>query len=372
MTRHRIIGVITLLVFLLGGGAAQEGSGGKIQVALLLDTSNSMDGLIEQAKSQLWKVVNEFALARQNGQPPALEIALYEYGNDNLAAGEGYIRMVAPLTTDLDRISEDLFNLTTNGGNEYCGWVIRVAVKDLQWSGGTNDLKVIFIAGNEPFSQGTVDFETSCRDAISRSIIVNTIFCGDHEEGIRTDWKQGADLADGKYMNIDQDEAVVHIDAPQDAQINRLNEQLNDTYIPFGSAGLALRERQLAQDRNAAGYGAANLSQRAVAKSASGYKSADWDLVDALDAGAVNLDDVEEDQLPEAMQKMSPEERKEFIAEQKQRRAEIQQQIQALSKERRQYVEAKRREQLDGNTLDDAIIRAVREQAARKRYQFDR
>ena len=28
---------------------------GKIQVALLLDTSNSMDGLIDQAKSQIWK-----------------------------------------------------------------------------------------------------------------------------------------------------------------------------------------------------------------------------------------------------------------------------------------------------------------------------
>ncbi|RPI65426.1 MAG: hypothetical protein EHM44_00590, partial [Ignavibacteriales bacterium] len=32
-----------------------------IQLALLLDTSNSMDGLIDQAKSQLWKIVNELA-----------------------------------------------------------------------------------------------------------------------------------------------------------------------------------------------------------------------------------------------------------------------------------------------------------------------
>lgn len=371
MTRHRITGIFVLLILFISGGSAQQDNSGRIQVALLLDTSNSMDGLIDQAKSQLWKVVNEFALARQNGRPPVLEIALYEYGNDRLASGEGYIRMVTPLTTDLDRISEDLFALTTDGGNEYCGWVIRSAVDDLKWSGEANHLKVIFIAGNEPFSQGSVDFETSCRTAISRSIIVNTIFCGDHEEGIRTDWKKGADLADGKYMNIDQDEAVVHIDAPQDAQINLLNEQLNDTYIPFGSAGLARRERQLAQDRNAAGYGAANLSQRAVAKSAAGYNSADWDLVDALDAGEVNLEEIEAEQLPEKMRKMGPAERKQYIAEQKQRRSAIQQQIQALSKERRQYVDAKRRELRDGNTLDDAIIQTVREQAARKRYRFD-
>src|SRR6185295_3102994 len=37
-----------------------------IMLALLLDTSNSMDGLIEQAKSQLWKIVNELAAAKCN------------------------------------------------------------------------------------------------------------------------------------------------------------------------------------------------------------------------------------------------------------------------------------------------------------------
>ena len=35
-----------------------------IMLALLLDTSNSMDGLIDQAKSQLWKIVNELAAAK--------------------------------------------------------------------------------------------------------------------------------------------------------------------------------------------------------------------------------------------------------------------------------------------------------------------
>ncbi|MEO7695078.1 MAG: hypothetical protein ABIS36_14065, partial [Chryseolinea sp.] len=35
-----------------------------ILIALLLDTSNSMDGLIDQAKSQLWKIVNELSKAQ--------------------------------------------------------------------------------------------------------------------------------------------------------------------------------------------------------------------------------------------------------------------------------------------------------------------
>ena len=49
----------------------------KIQVALLLDTSNSMDGLIDQAKAQLWKMVNRLADAQRQNEGVELEIALY-------------------------------------------------------------------------------------------------------------------------------------------------------------------------------------------------------------------------------------------------------------------------------------------------------
>ena len=87
-----------------------------IQMAILLDTSSSMDGLIDQAKSQLWKIVNELALSKKNGISPKLEVALYEYGNDNLPKSKGFIRLVSPLTTDLDLISEKLFSLTTYSG----------------------------------------------------------------------------------------------------------------------------------------------------------------------------------------------------------------------------------------------------------------
>ena len=81
-----------------------------IMIALLLDTSNSMDGLIDQAKSQLWKIVNEVAVAKSvDGKRPNIKIALYEYGNDNLSANEGFIRQVSTLSEDLDVLSEKLF-----------------------------------------------------------------------------------------------------------------------------------------------------------------------------------------------------------------------------------------------------------------------
>jgi len=51
-----------------------------VQVAVLLDTSNSMDGLINQARSQVWKIVNELVSSEKSGSKPLIEVALYEYG----------------------------------------------------------------------------------------------------------------------------------------------------------------------------------------------------------------------------------------------------------------------------------------------------
>ena len=100
------------------------------------------------------------------------------------------------LTTDLDRVSQELFALTTNGGAEYCGQVIEQASRDLAWSDSDNDLKAIFIAGNEPFTQGPVDYHKSVKNAVAGGITVNTIHCGSEQAGIDGKWKDGALLAE--------------------------------------------------------------------------------------------------------------------------------------------------------------------------------
>src|SRR5213594_3709882 len=98
--------------------AADASSAPVVQIAILLDTSGSMQGLIEQAKGQLWKIVNEFINAQQNGKQPALEVELREYGKNPLSANTGYIRLIAQLPNDLDKISEELIKLQTSGGDE--------------------------------------------------------------------------------------------------------------------------------------------------------------------------------------------------------------------------------------------------------------
>ncbi len=342
-----------------------------IQMAILLDTSGSMEGLIEQAKTQLWKIVNELALAKRNGQTPRLEVALYEYGNDGIPRSEGYLRMIVPLSEDLDRISEELFKLKTNGGSEYCGMVIQAASDALKWSKSNHDYKVIFIAGNEPFTQGGVDYKISCKSAITKGIIVNTIFCGDFQTGVRTNWKDGADLADGKYMNIDHNQKLVHIEAPQDTEIVKLGKELNKTYIAYGKGGSAKKERQKAQDANAAGVNQEVAVQRAAAKSTAQYKNTSWDLVDAEKEGKLDVSKVADDELPEEMKKMTKEERVKYVKEMQEKREKIQKKIQTLKKDRDKYVADKRKKMAGEKTLDAAMINSIQEQAKKKKLSFE-
>lgn len=344
-----------------------------VQIAILLDTSGSMQGLIEQAKSQLWRIVNEFAKAKQDGVTPELQVALYEYGKSSLSQQGGWIRQIQPLSTDLDKISEELFALRTNGGDEYCGWVIKDAVNDLAWSSSAKVYKAIFIAGNEPFTQGPVNYADSCKAAIAKGIIVNTIHCGNEAEGVNTKWKDGADLADGKYLAIDHNRAVVSIQAPQDKELARLGGELNKTYLAYGTEGRLGLGRQAAQDANVLSLAPASgaVAQRAVAKASINYRNSSWDLVDAVKEEKADLSNLKAEELPPEMQKMNAEERKKYVETKAKERAEMQAKIGELNREREKFIAARMKEMAGTNTLDAVVISAVREQSAKQNFKFE-
>lgn len=349
----------------------------RIQMAILLDTSGSMNGLINQARTQLWKIVNELATAKRNGKSPRLEVALYEYGKSSLPKSQGYLRRIVPLTDDLDKISEELFALKTNGGSEYCGMVIQSATNGLKWSASGDDLKMIFIAGNEPFTQGPVDYKQACAAAIKKGITVNTIHCGPKAVGVRTGWQHGAELADGSFANIDQNRRVAAVKTPFDAKLNKLSSRINSTYVAFGKK--SVREvnlrRQKKQDRLAAKAAPAAGASRAAFKGKDAYKASTWDLIDAIKAGKVKLKDVKTDLLPKEMQKMTLAERKAYLKKKADERQKIRDDIKSLAKKREKYIADARKKQAEKSkaaSLDEAIIKTIRTQAVKKKFQFSK
>ena len=342
-----------------------------VKIALLLDTSNSMDGLINQAKSQLWDIVNEFTHAKcGNELRPQLQIALYQYGNDGLSSREGYIQQVLDFSDDLDEISEKLFSLTTNGGEEFCGTVIQTSLKQLDWGSNPDNLKMIFIAGNEPFDQGKLNYKDAAVNAKEKDVVVNTIFCGNYEQGINTFWKNGATMTGGEYMAIDHNREVVHINTPYDDIIIRLNSKLNKTYISYGALGSSKMEMQMNQDENAMALEEVVAVKRAVSKSSRLYNNKKWDLVDASDDKEFDISQVSREELPLELKDKSKKEIETYVAVKKSEREKIQKDIQELNAKREAYI-AKNQNEDNKGELESVMLRAIKKQASSKNYTWE-
>ncbi|NTW82956.1 MAG: hypothetical protein HGB36_06260 [Chlorobiaceae bacterium] len=341
-----------------------------IQLCLLLDTSNSMDGLITQAKSQLWQIVNELSRMHKRGENIRLEVALFEYGNNDLTATSGYIRQVVPFTQNIDLLSEALFSLDTNGGQEYCGHVIGSSLNQLHWNSSGEGLKMIFIAGNEPFNQGSVNYEVACRWAAEKDIVVNTIYCGDYWSGIMSFWKRGADLGGGSYFSIDSDRSAFDMPTPYDDDLIRLNGRINSTYVPYGRSGKASFARQAEQDVNAAKLAAPVSAARSASKGSSLYRSSDWDLVDALEDKRVSVDKLDRSELPEELRSMSSGQLHSYVEQKKKERQEVKSQIAELGRKRDAYIRQKQQESAGRKTLGSAILEQLRTQAGTKHFTY--
>ena len=343
----------------------------RIDLAICLDTSSSMRGLISSAKQKLWAVVSEIATARPR---PVFRVALYEYGNSGRSSENGWVRKICGLTDDLDTVYGKLFELRTNGGTEYVARVVRAAVGELDWAPEPNALKIIFVAGNERATQDPKHkLQDVCKATISKGIIINTIHCGSDEVGRRSGWSDAAAWADGKYAFIDQDNGTVAVATPYDKELAELGASLNGTYVPYGSRGAAGRANQTAQDGNASSVSGVAAAERAAAKGTALYTNTGWDLVDAVKNNKVKLAEVKESDLPAAMRSMSPAERKKHLAAQAASRADIQKQIRRISEKRAAHVKEQMAKQglSDTASLDHALRAAVREQAESKGFEFE-
>lgn len=344
----------------------------KVQIAILLDSSTSMNGLITQAQAQLWDVVNAFIDAKVEGHVPFVEVALYTHGQGDLGENKDYIRLIEPLTRDLDKLSQELFALRTTGSQEYCGTVISRASKQLKWDDNPETYKAIFIAGNESFFQGSTDAKAACSEAIGKGIIVNSIYCGDEKQGIEGGWATGAKLAEGSFSFINQHQEMVAIEAPQDAKIMELNSKLNETYVTYNEIGKERVEMQVSSDAQNTNLSKEAGVKRAMCKSSANYHNASWDLVDAVKAKDFDWTTVKEENLPSELKQKNTEERKAWIAEKQNERQQIQKKIAELSSRREAFVAEKRLElaEKNGEALDTVMKKIVVEQAKEKGYSF--
>lgn len=365
----RIAAVVACLCGLTSVSRAEE-KAKTVEIAICLDTSGSMQGLIESAKIQLWTIVNQFTRATPT---PTLRVALYQYGNDGLTSQSGWVRKEIDLTNDLDEVYKKLSALSTNGGTELVARVARTALRELAWSKDDGALRLIFVCGNEPADQ---DKEVPLKDvaevAKKQGVLINTIFCGPANHAEVPLWREFAVMTGGRYSNIDMSRASteVAIATPFDKEILALNAKLNGTYVTFGREGGGKGANQAKQDSNAAEAKPEAAISRASTKASPLYRNDSWDLVDKLkNDPKFDIKSLKDGELCEEMKKLTPDERVEYVKKKAAERAVICKGIEEASAKRGLFVaaeKAKSPKTSGEKSLDDACREMIRDQAGKK------
>lgn len=343
-----------------------------IEVVFVLDTTGSMSGLINGAKEKIWSIANAIATAQPT---PDIKIGLVGYRD----RGDAYITVRTAMTSDLDAIYSDLMKYEAGGGGdgpESVNQALNEAVTLFEWSSDENALKLIYLVGDAPPHmdyQDDVRYHDSCALAAEAGIIINTIQCG-NMGGTDVIWQEIARLSEGEYFAIDPDGGMLAVATPYDEELARLSIDLDGTLLAYGDKD----EREVLYSKLAAGEEidasapAGALADRARYKA--GEAGADsltgrQELVRDIAEGRANLADLDDDELPEIMQKMTLEERVAYVKTQQARRDQLRQQITEIDGRRQAFLKDALGKHSDG--FDQKVMVALRMQAARKGIVYE-
>lgn len=320
-----------------GAAVAQPLQGGarpKIDLVFALDTTGSMGGLIAGAKAKIW----EIARLAQSGKPaPEVRVGLVAFRD----VGDEYVTKVLPLTADLDKVYSTLTELTAAGGGDGPEHVLRAlrdAIEEMPWSEDKRVVKLVYLVGDAPphFDyQDGITQSSVLAAAAQRSVRISAIRCGDNAVTLET-FAAIARPTDGEVATIDQNSGVVAVKTPYDDDLAKLNAELAATEVRYGSAA-ERAEAEKVVERNLAAPSAAQADRASYygARDAAALKGpTKKDLVSAPSA----LSTVRDEDLPEAMRKMSKEERARFVAEQQKKRSEVLAKVRVASQQREQYL----------------------------------
>ena len=346
----------------------------RIDVVFVLDTTGSMGGLLQTAKEKIWSIATTMASAQQT---PEIRIGLVAYRD----RGDSYVTKIVDLSDDLDSVYAKLMDFEANGGGdtpESVNKALYDAVHNMSWSQEDQAYQVIFLIGDAPphMDYNEVRYPQIVASALEKGIVINTIQCGDIPSAIEP-WTQIASLGHGIFFQVEQAGGSVAYTTPFDEEIADLSAKLDDTRLYYGTEEEKekMRGKVAATDKLHAGASIASRARRGVFNVSAGGRTnllGDNELVAAVASGSIDLNELEEDALPEALKPMARAEQEAFVAELAEERADLQRQIRELSQDRDGYL-AKKVDAAGGlkDSLDQKIYDAVKEQAGEAGLKYE-
>jgi Mg-chelatase subunit ChlD len=346
----------------------------KVDVVFVLDTTGSMGGLIQTAKEKIWSIATTMASAQQT---PEIRIGLVAYRD----RGDAYVTKIVDLSDDLDSVYATLMDFEADGGGdtpESVNKALYDAVHNMSWSQQDPAYQAIFLVGDAPphMDYNEMRYPEIVASALKKGIVVNTIQCGEIPTAV-SPWTQIASLGDGTFFQVEQAGGAVAFNTPFDEEIADLSAQLDDTRLYYGNKEekAKMNEKVAATEKLHADASLASRARRGVFNATESGRTnllGEKELVAAVVGGTVDLNDLEEDALPEALKPMAPAEQKAFVAELAEERAELQSKIRQLSQDRVGYL-AKKVDDAGGlrDSLDQKLYDAVKEQAGEAGLEYE-
>lgn len=341
-----------------------KGKKPQVEVVFCLDTTGSMSGLIEGAKQKIWSIVNQIASGRPS---PEVKVGLVAYRD----RGDAYVTQIFELTGDLDEVHKNLKTFKAAGGGdlpESVNQALSDSVTRIKWSTDKETLRIVFLVGDAPPHmdyQDDVKYPDTCKLAIEKSIIINTVQCGRDRECAKI-WQEICSKAGGSYAQIAQDGGVKQVETPYDGELATYNAKLLKTNVNYGTA----KDQTEGKTKNMAA--SALPSAGGAAADSAGFRAkqnriAYNDLLDDLKEGKRKLEEIKDAELPEELKKMTKEELAKHVKKLQEERDELKKKVIDLDKQRMDFIAKKQAEdkqkgdKKDG--FDAQVLEMLRKQA---------
>ena len=324
--------------------------GHMVDIVFAVDTTGSMGGLLDGAKRTVWSIANQ---VRNLDKDADLHVGLVAYRD----LGDEYVTRDFALTSDLDAMYQELTGYQASGGGdvpEDVDAALYDAVHKMKWRTGAK--KIVFLVGDAPpASRGEVaKFEQTAKVAANQQIVINTIRCGQDGETASA-WQQIAMIGNGAFSTIEQNGGVQQIATPYDDKMAQLAAEIDSTTIIYGTAEARRHYAEKTAAVTATAPAAAKADRGAYYAKGGGVAAAPAeDVVGGVATGAMNIDGLDEGQLPDEWQGKSKDEIKKDVEERATKRATAQKEIADLAKKRDEYIKAN---QKDGEGGFDAVVK---------------
>lgn len=338
----------------------------RIDVVFALDTTGSMSGLIEAAKEKIWSIASTMASAQPT---PELRIGLVAYRD----RGDAYVTRVVDLSSDLDSVYATLMDFEAGGGGdtpESVNEALNDAVHQMSWSQEGQAYRVIFLVGDAPphMDYNESRYPEIAAAARNKGIVINTIQCGNIPTTTEP-WNAIASLGGGDFMHVEQAGGAVAVATPFDSRLADLSARLDATRLYYGDkeAKARMQSKVAASDKVREEGTVSARARRAVFNAGKGGQKnllGENELVDAVSSGAVKLDEIDADALPEPLKPLPPAEQRKHVERLAAERDEIRKEIAEIAGQREAFI-AEKAEEADGfkDSLDQKLYDVVARQA---------